>query len=192
MILVTGATGNNGKELVKLLISRNVTFRAMVRKPEKAKEIAKVQGVEVVAGDFDDLDFILHALKGVERAFLLTNSTERAEAQQRNFVSMASRAGVKHLVKLSQYGAREDSPVRFLRYHAAIERAMEQSEMAYTFLRPNLCMQGLLVFAKSIRERGVFFAAGGDAKVSAVDVRDNAAVAAAALTEAGHEAGPIP
>ena len=59
--------------------------------------------------------------------------------------------------------------------------------MAYTFLRPNLYMQGLLVFAKPIRERGVFFAAAGNAKVSVVDVRDNAAVAAAALTEAGHE-----
>ncbi len=187
MILVTGATGNTGKELVKLLISRNVSFRAMVREPEKAKEIAKAQGVEVVAGDFDDPDSVLHALNGVERAFLLTNSTERAEAQQRNFVDMASRAGVKHIVKISQYGACEASPVRFLRYHAAIERAIEQTGMAHTFLRPNLYMQGLLVFAKSIREQGVFFAAAGDAKISAVDVRDNAAVAAAALTEAGHE-----
>jgi uncharacterized protein YbjT (DUF2867 family) len=187
MILVTGATGNTGKELVKLLTTRKVPFRAMVRESEKGKEIAKVQGVEVVAGDFDDPDSILRALNGVERAFLLTNSTERAEAQQRNFVDMASRAGVKHVVKLSQYGACEDSTVRFLRYHAAIERAIEQSGMSYTFLRPNLYMQGLLVFATSIRERGTFSAAGGDAKISAVDLRDNAAVAAAALTEPGHE-----
>jgi uncharacterized protein YbjT (DUF2867 family) len=59
--------------------------------------------------------------------------------------------------------------------------------MAYTFLRPNLYMQGLLAFRAAIKSTGKFFAAAGDAKVSVVDVRDNAAAAAAALTEPGHE-----
>lgn len=187
MILVTGATGTNGKELVKLLASRNVPLSAMVRSTDKPKEIAKLPGVEAVAEDFDDPDFTARALQGVERAFLLTNSTERAEAQQCNFVGAAARAGVRRIVKLSQHGASEASPVRFLRYHAAVERAIEQSGMAYTFLRPNLYMQGLLAFAKPIREQGVFFAAAGDPKVSVVDARDNVAVAAAALTGSGHE-----
>ena len=59
--------------------------------------------------------------------------------------------------------------------------------MAYTFLRPNLFMQGLLGFRTSIVAEGRFFAAGGDAKISVVDVRDIAAVAAEALTTNGHE-----
>lgn len=59
--------------------------------------------------------------------------------------------------------------------------------MAYTFLRPNLFMQGLLNFRSLIVEQNTFYAAIGDAKVSAVDVRDIADVAVAALTEAGHE-----
>ena len=58
--------------------------------------------------------------------------------------------------------------------------------MAYTFLRPNLFMQGLLAFREPILAQGKFFAAAGEAKISAVDVRDIAAVAVAALTGEGH------
>lgn len=98
-----------------------------------------------------------------------------------------ARTGLKHIVKLSQFAADEASPVRFLRYHAAVERAIIESGMAYTFIRPNLFMQGLLGFSQSVKAEGRFFAAAGDAKISVVDVRDNAAVAAAALTRLGHE-----
>jgi len=187
MILVTGANGANGSELVKLLASRNIPLRAMVRSGSHATELAAVAGVEVVAGDFDDRASVELALRGIERAFLLTNSTERAQEQQRGFVAAAARAGLKHIVKLSQFAADEASPVRFLRYHARIERAIIESGMAYTFLRPNLFMQGLVSFSRSIRTEGRFYAAARDARISVVDVRDNAAVAAAALTEPGHE-----
>ena len=187
MILITGATGNNGSELVKLLAGKGVALRAMVRSKDSAGELAALPSVTVVEGDFDKPTTIERALDGVEKAFLLTNSTERAEARQSSFVQCAGKAGVRHIVKLSQFAADEASPVRFLRYHAAIERQIVESEMAHTFLRPNLFMQGLLGFAKSIKEQGKLFAAAGDAKISVVDVRDNAAAAAAALTEPGHE-----
>lgn len=187
MILVTGATGANGAELIKLLASRGVSLRAMVRSRDGAKEIAALPGVELALGDFDDKASLGQALQGVERAFLLTPSTDRAEAQQLAFVDAARRAGVRHVVKLSQFAADEGSPVRFLRYHAAVERAVRESGMAWTFLRPNLFMQGLLGFGRSIKAEGRFYAAASDARVSAVDVRDNAAAAAAALTEGGHE-----
>ena len=186
MILVTGATGNNGTELLKLLSARGVPARAMVRSADKAGAITALPGVEVAAGDFDDAASLDRVLHGVERAFLLTDSTDRAEARQMSFVAAAKRAGVRHVVKLSQFAADEASPVRFLRYHAAVERAIREAGMDYTFLRPNLFMQGLLSFAPTIKAEGRFHAAVGDAKVSVVDVRDNAAVAAAALTGEGH------
>lgn len=75
MILVTGATGSNGREIVKHLASRNVQVRAMVR--DRARAIA-VPNVEVVEGDFDRPETLLGALAGVERAFFLTKSPERA------------------------------------------------------------------------------------------------------------------
>ena len=73
------------------------------------------------------------------------------------------------------------------RLHAAVEQHVRDLGIGYTFLRPNLYFQGLLMFAGSISAEGTFFAPIGDATVSAVDVRDIAAVAAVALTEPGHE-----
>jgi uncharacterized protein YbjT (DUF2867 family) len=187
MILVTGATGNNGIEIVKrLAATAHVQVRAMVRNRERAGAIA-LPHVEVVEGDFDHPATLLSALAGVERAFLLTNSSERAQAQQITFIDAARQSGVAHIVKLSQFGAEAHSPVRFLRYHAAVEAALQASGIAYTLLRPNLFMQGLLNFRSTIATRNAFYAAAGDAKVSVIDLRDIAHVAVAALTEAGHE-----
>ena len=187
MILVTGATGNNGLEVVKRLAKQNVPVRAMVRDRNRASAISALPNVELVEGDFDRPETVLSALAGVDRAFLLTNSTERAEAQQLAFVEAAQQSKVKHIVKLSQFAADANSPVRFLRYHAAVEAAIQALGMAYTFLRPNLFMQGLLNFRSTIADQNAFYAAIADAKVSVVDVRDTADVAVAALTEAGHE-----
>ena len=186
MILVTGATGNNGTEIVKRLAMARVQVRAMVRNRERASAIA-LPRVEVVEGDFDRPATLLSALAGVERAFLLTNSSERAQSQQIAFIDAARQSGVAHIVKLSQFGAEAHSPVRFLRYHAAVEAALQASGIAYTLLRPNLFMQGLLNFRSTIATQNAFYAAAGEAKVSAVDVRDIAEVAVAALTESGHE-----
>ena len=187
MILVTGATGANGTELTRLLAARGVPFRAAVRSERDRAALAALPGADVVLADFDDPASIDRALAGVSRAFLLTPSSERAEAQQLAFVEAARRAGVAHVVKLSQYAADDGSPVRFLRYHAVVERALEASGLAYTFLRPNLFMQGLLSFRESIQRDGQMFAPIGDAAVSVVDIRDIAAAAAAALTGSGHE-----
>jgi uncharacterized protein YbjT (DUF2867 family) len=186
MILVTGATGSNGSEIVKRLAAQNIPVRAMVRQRNRAGAIA-LPNVELVEGDFDRPETLLSALSGADRAFLVTNSSAHAEAQQLAFVEAAKQSGVAHIVKLSQFAANADSPVRFLRYHAAVEAAIQASGMAYTFLRPNLFMQGLLNFKSTIATQNAFYAAIGDAKVSMIDVRDIADVAIAALTGTGHE-----
>ncbi len=188
--LITGATGNIGAELTKLLAARKIPFRAMIRSAEDAGKFSGLENVETVVGDFNDAKTVADALHGVERAFLLTSSSEAAETQQKTFVETANKAGVKRIVKLSQWAADAASPVRFLRYHAAVERKIVDSGLNYTFLRPNLFMQGLLGFRDSIVNQNKFYAAIGEARISAVDVRDIAAAAAAALTEDGH-AGKI-
>jgi uncharacterized protein YbjT (DUF2867 family) len=100
---------------------------------------------------------------------------------------VAKQTGVAQIALLSQYASDESSPVRFLRYHAAVERRIRELGIGFTFLRPNLFFQGLFAFAGTIADDGRFYAPIGDARVSAVDVRDIAAVAVAALTEPGHE-----
>lgn len=184
MILVTGATGTNGREVLRALAAKGVAVRAMMRSIDHDGQMP--DDVVPVQGDFDDEASLTNALVGVDRAFLLTPSTERAEKQQLRFVDIARRVGVRHIVKLSQFAADARSPVRFLRYHAAVEAAIRASGMDWTFLRPNLFMQGMLQFAGLIRDKGMIAAPIGDAPVSVVDVRDNAAVAAAALTGEGH------
>jgi uncharacterized protein YbjT (DUF2867 family) len=184
-VLVTGATGNTGRAIIDALIQRGAPVRAMVRTAADSGRLP--DGVAVAAADFDDPASVAAALDGAQRAYLVTPSSEKAEAQQRGFADLAVQAGVKHLVVLSQLAAEQHSPVRFLRYHAAVEQHIRDLDIAWTFLRPNLYFQGLLAFAQSIAAEGRFYAPIGDARVSAVDVRDIAAVAAIALTESGHE-----
>lgn len=184
-VLVTGATGNTGRAIVDALVERAAPVRAMVRTDADRNKLGP--GVEVVVADFDETAAVAAALDGAERAYLVTPSSGQAEQQQKRFADLAAKAGTRHLVVLSQLGSEQHSPVRFLRYHAAVEQHVRGLGIGYTFLRPNLFFQGLLAFAVSISTEGRFFAPIGDATVSAVDVRDIAAVAAVALTEAGHE-----
>jgi uncharacterized protein YbjT (DUF2867 family) len=186
MILITGATGTVGSEVVKKLSTQSKRVRAVTRDPRKA-QANPLAGVDFVKGDFDDPESMRQACSGVGKAFLLTNSTERAEQQQIDFVNLAKKSGVRHIVKLSQLHADANSSGRFLRYHAAVEAAIRATGLTFTFLRPNMYMQGLLNFRQSIREKGAFFAAAGEASISAVDVRDLADVAVAALTNSQHE-----
>jgi len=185
LVLVTGATGNTGRGVLQALMERGVPVRAMVRR--EADRDSFPSGVQVAVGDFDDPPSLAAALDGAGRAYLVTPSSERAGEQQRRFADLAARAGTRHLVVLSQLGAREDSPVRFLRYHAEVEEHVRGLGIGYTFLRPNLFFQGLLAFAAPVAAYGRFGAPVGDARVSAMDVRDIAAVAAAVLAGDGHE-----
>ena len=186
MILITGATGNNGAELVKKLAAGGTKVRGFVRSRAQARMI-DLPGVELVEGDFTRPETFEPALKGVDRLFLLIPSSSEGEAQQRSFVDAAKRCKVIHIVKLSQLGADPNSSGRFQRYHGAVEDNIRDSGRVFTFLRPNLFMQGLLNFRSTISTQGAFYLAAGDGKVSIVDVRDIVAIAALALTEKGHD-----
>jgi uncharacterized protein YbjT (DUF2867 family) len=174
-----------GSMLTEALVARGIEFTVMLRPGYSGDPIAGKPGVTSTEGDFDDPASLRRALEGVDRAFLLTNSTERTEAQQIAFVETAQAQGVAQVVYLSQLAADPHSPVRFLRYHGAVEAALMNSTVGWTFVRPNLILQAYLPFAPMIAA-GVMQAPIGDAAVSVVDARDIAAVAAAALTEDGH------
>jgi uncharacterized protein YbjT (DUF2867 family) len=187
MILVTGATGKNGAEIIRRLSGRKERVRAMVRRHNGILPGTPNVELEYVEADFDDSASLRKVLRDVQRAFLVTNSSEHVQERQLRFVDLAREAGVRHIVYLSQLHAASDSPLRFLRYHAAVEEALRRSGMTYTNLRPNLYMQGLLMIGHTIASEGRFLAPAGDARVSVVDVRDIAAIAVAALTRSGHE-----
>jgi uncharacterized protein YbjT (DUF2867 family) len=153
IVLVTGATGNTGSALLRLPEERGVPVRAMVRQEHDVVNLGG-SSASIVMGDFDDARAIAAALDGVKSAYLVTPSSINAEAQQMRFAELASAAGVEHLVKLPQFAASEASPVRFLRYHAAVERRIRELGIGYTFLRPNLYFQGFMAFQATIVHQG--------------------------------------
>jgi len=186
-VLITGATGRVGSALVDILTTNHIPFRALSRQSAKSESLAANDYAEVIFGDLTDDAIVEKALQGIDKAFLLTDSSATAEATQSNFVRIAAQAGLKHLVKLSQYAADINASVRFLRYHAAVEQQIIDAGLTYTFLRPNLFMQGLLGFKEVIAEKSMFFASIGDTPVSCIDLRDIAAVAYKVLVQGGFE-----
>jgi uncharacterized protein YbjT (DUF2867 family) len=186
MILVTGATGTVGRELVRLLSAARTPFRALVRSVGKAQSIRECGG-DAVVGEFADAASVEAAVRGVRKLFLLTNSLPGQPETEARMVDAAKAAGVAHVVKLSSVGADAEKPPIFLKLHGDAERHIERSGLAWTFLRPNFFMQNYLGYADAIRTQGVLAAPAGDGRHPDVDAHDVAAVAARVLTEAGHE-----
>lgn len=186
MILITSAPGNNANAVIRELTTAGVRVRALLRNPNSAGEI-KGPLVEVAVGDFLNPASLDAALRGVEKAFLIPPTDPRSVEMQANFIRAAKRAGTRHVVKLSVNGADVNSPVRVARWHAEGEKELEASGIPFTHLRPNAFMQNFLGLAPTIVSQGEFYQPAADGKVSHIDVRDIAAVAAKALTEDGHQ-----
>jgi uncharacterized protein YbjT (DUF2867 family) len=181
MILVIGATGTVGSEVVRQLVATGERPRALVRDSATAHQRLGEQ-VEQVVGDLDRPETIAAALAGVDRVFLLTTQSSRQPEWERAVIGAAARAGVGQLVKLSVFRANEQSPLQVARQHGQAERVLAQSGLAATILRPVFFMQNLLAMVHD----GAIATAAGDGRVAMVDARDIAAVAVATLTGGGH------
>jgi len=192
MILVTGATGLNGSELVRRLSAKGIPSRALVRNPAKAQPLASLPNVEVVEGDMARPDSLTDALQGVERAMLISSSDQTMVEVQSSFIDAARRAGVQHIVKLSGIIPELDSPFRFARMHAEIEKRLEASGVAYTHLRAGEFMPSYFRQVPSIVARGVMALPMADARIASIDIGDIAKVAIAVLTTSGHEGKTYP
>jgi len=186
MILITGATGTNGRELIQQLTASGHRVRAMVRNPAKSTELA-APNVELIAGDFEQPASLDAALKGVDRAFLLTPVSAHAVKWQTAFIEAAKRAGVRYLLKFSGMGATQANPSEIMRQHAKSDSILQRSGIPHTILQPNSFYQNTLWSAGTIKGANAFYLPFKDAKQSVVDVRDINAIAAKVLTGSGHE-----
>lgn len=186
MILVTGAGGTVGSEVLRQLREQGAEVRAAFHSADKA-ERAKKQGIDSVVLDYADRSSIRAALKGVDKLFLLGPTVPNQVELETNVVEEAKRAGVKHIVKLSVLGAGEEN-FTFAQWHRAIETTIKDSGLNYTFLRPNSFMQNTLTYYyPTIKSEGAFYLPTKDSKEATIDVRDIAAVAVKALTRPDHE-----
>lgn len=186
MILVTGATGQVGKMVVENLLKRGLPVRAFVR-DDRALEDIKHSKLEIAVGMFEDTASLERAMDGVARLFLVARGNPDQVAQHENVISAAERAGVKHIVKLSAYGASQDAPIAFMRWHAETEAQLQKAQLEWTFLRPHLYMQNLLRLGASVAKESEFSAPMGRDSFGFIDVRDIAEAAAKVLRTDGHE-----
>jgi uncharacterized protein YbjT (DUF2867 family) len=184
MIVVTGATGHVGSELVRLLSRKGVSVRAVTRDPHRAQSLP---GVEWVQGDLRDARSLAFLFQGADRMFLLTSNSEDMRALRVGAIQAARVEGVAHVVKGSALGASDHSKSPIGKAHYEVERALQESGMAWTVLRPHVFMQNFLDMSATIAREGKIRAASGDGKIPFIDARDIAAVAEVTLTSAGHE-----
>jgi len=192
MILVTGATGLNGKELLRRLSAKGIAVRALVRNPAKAAALAALPKVEIVQGDMARGETLALALHDIDRAMLISSSAPDMLEVQSNFIDAARKAGVKHVVKLSGIMPELDSAFRFARMHGEIEKRLEASGMAFTHLRAGEFMPAYFRQVPAIVAKGAMFLPMEDARIASIDVGDIAEIAADVLTHSGHEGKTYP
>lgn len=182
MICVTGAGGTVGSELARQLAAARAPFRAAYFSRGKA-EAARDRGIEPVLIDYNRAETLRAAFDAADALFLLGPNTPDQVQLELAAVEAAQAAGVGRIVKQSVLAAAEEE-YDLARIHRRVERAIEASGLAWTFLRPNSFMQNTVTFmAETIRAESAFFSASGEAKISHVDVRDIAAVAVRTLVE---------
>ncbi|MEU7000852.1 NAD(P)H-binding protein [Nonomuraea sp. NPDC046570] len=172
-ILVTGATGTVGRQLVEQLVRAGERVRALTRDPAAAGLPAEA---EVVRGDLTKPDTLRPALEGVTGLHLITFGGDDGEPLQtgHEIVEMATKAGVRRVTVLGGWDP------------STVEKALDDGELGWTFLRPVEFMANALDLAESIRTEGLVRAFDGGLRSAMVHEADIAAVAATALIHDGH------
>ena len=186
MILITGATGNVGREVVNLLLDGGAKVVAVTRHPATA---ALPDGAVVVGGDPSRPQTLASALRGVETVFISPRALgdATAGAATAELLKLAAEQGAQRVVALSavtvEYGGGYQ---RFADAFKAVEDAARASGLQWTILRSTDYASNALAWAPQIRSTGVVYGAYGDGATSTIHERDVAAVSALALMDAAH------
>ncbi|EJB07102.1 putative nucleoside-diphosphate sugar epimerase [Rhizobium leguminosarum bv. trifolii WSM597] len=188
-ILVTGATGNIGGQVIQHLVDRGADVRALVRDPSKTNFPA---GVAVVKGDFLDVDSLRTAFEGVSTLFLLNAVAPDEFTQALIALNVARSAGVERIVYLSVIHADIYVNVPHFASKFGVERMIEQMGMNATILRPAYFIQNDLTIKDVITGYGVYPMPVGDKGLAMIDVRDIAEIAAIELLRRERAAQPLP
>ena len=193
MIAVIGATGNTGRALVKELQGLGQNPDAVVRNPDKAREVLGPNTKTVVA-EVTDPAALEKALQGVTSVFVVTGHNPGMTEQQVNVQHAAEKAGAKYLVRVSGGAAVVGPNVESVvgRGHHAIEDSLKKSKLGWVILRPGLFMQNVLGAAASVKADGkmrVLYPIPADQRVALTDVRDTAALGARILMDPAKHAG---
>lgn len=188
-ILVTGATGAVGSQVLAQLQGQRVEVRALTRSPETAQVPA---GVVPVGGELGDIDSLRSAMTGVSTLFLLVPNVADELTQAMLALTVAREAGVKGVVYLSVFKGEAYADVPHFAGKATVERMIQALDLPATVLRPAYFIQNDLGQKDLLLGAGVYGAPIGAKGVSMVDIRDIAAAAAAELLRRERAPGPLP
>ena len=184
MILITGARGSVGKTVLQEVAKSGAKHRAMYRSESEAAKAPT--GTETVIADFAKKDTLAAALRNVDSTYLVCSPIPELVELESNMVDACVAAGVKHVVLNSAMGA-GDYDKSFPSWHRKVEDKLKSTRLSYTILRPNSFHQNVVAFfAPSIRTQGAFYSSMDAARVSFLDVRDIAVVAAKTLAGGEH------
>lgn len=192
--MVTGANGFTGREIVRKLSAKGVSVRILVRDISKARKLSldSLPNVSVFEGDMAKSETLTSALYGTEKVMLISSANADMEFVQSNFIITAKKIGVSHIVKLSGIIADINSPFRFARMHAEVEKLLEVSGVSYTHLRAGEFMQSYFRQAQNIIRKDSLNLPMENQKIASVDTTDIAEVAVKILTGTGHEGKTYP
>lgn len=188
-ILITGATGNVGRQVVNQLVNRGADVRALVRDPARANLPA---GVQTVQGDLLDVDALRRAFEGVSTLFLLNAVVPDEFTQALLALNLAREAGIKRVVYLSVIHSDRYLNVPHFAGKFGVERMLEQMGFGATILRPAYFMDNDHSIKDVVRNYGVYPMPIGSKGLAMVDVRDIAEVAAIELLRRERASEPLP
>ncbi|MGT2439976.1 SDR family oxidoreductase [Bradyrhizobium betae] len=188
-ILVTGATGTVGRQVVEQLVRRGADVRALVRDPAKASFPA---GVAVVQGDLLDVDSLRNALSGVSTVFLLNAVVPDEFTQALTVLNLAREAGIERFVYLSVIHSDLYVNVPHFAGKYGVERMIEQMGFKATILRPAYFMNNELTIKDVVTGFGVYPMPIGSKGLAMIDARDIGEIAAIELIRRETSATPLP
>ena len=186
-VLVTGATGNIGAPLTRMLVEAGVSVRVLTRRLDEARS-SLGDNVLLTEGGIEDASAVAAALDGAEQVFFLSRTTPEIGEAAKAFLALAKDAGVRRVVATSSSTVALEPSVAMGRWHADLESALVASGLGWTALRPGNFASNTLRWAGSIRSKATVFAPYAGAVSAPIDPFDIAAVAFAALTSSGHDA----
>ena len=185
LILVTGATGKTGANVVEQLVKRGFTVRALAHRRDGRSQRLEALGVEVVFGDFLDLQSMREAMAGVNRAyFCYPPQGDRLVDATANFAVAARDAGVDTLVNMSQISAREDSESPLARHHWLSENIFDWADIGAVHVRPTFFAEDLFISGgKTISLEGKLYLPFGSQRHAPVAAADIARVVVGILAD---------